>query len=601
MRANVRASEFNRDTADLIVYAERMEKINPTQRHSIVHRRHRTRRPLNAEERAYPLHTFKLDSTIDIVKARNRMRPEVRARFEEVYRLIENPRCEPCCDVDVSSGLTAADAMALVRDGVARPVTLMNTRLNPTKGSVAAFLVVEGKIDESTGEITHRKRMIHHPKAQNEALNGVYNADLPIAHISQYLPLVLNDYAATLDLKCGYWQMPLSQKASAWYRFRDAEGTLYEMRRVMMGHVVAVELMQLLAGVVFGDSRVVQEQHVAPAATVDIWIDGVIYTGSREAVNESVTQARQAARDLKATIKNEPTTVDVASQKVTFIGVDWNFSDHTVKLGTKTLRKLPEKMPERLTAQEVEQMIGRLIFAAGLLQIPLAEFYFTMKWAKRVCSKINSGEYRLDTEVEVPPCLRKELPRWLKSAGTTHRPRVIIQNSIKPILFVDATPDDYGAILVMPSGQVHVTGGKFDRSDGLDPIIAVREAQAILYAMQDFQELLRPYDDVDVRCDNTTAEQSLRKGNSKCAEIADVVCRILRRSVAFKINISISRIGTKENPADEPSRGLEVNFEKLRLALATRVAYQRKGAGRVFVVAREPGFPLLLDAQNGGR
>ena len=570
-----------------------MKNIEPTHRHSIVHRRHRTRRPLNAVERAYPLHTHKLAATIDIVNAKARMRKEVRARFEQVYRFIEAPGCEPSCDVAVSPGLSNADAQALVRDGVARPVTTRDLRMTSTKGSVSAFVVVEDKLDETTGVIAHRRRVIHHPKAQNEALDGVYKARLPIGHISQYLPVVENDYAATLDLKCGFWQMPLTCRASAWYRFRDAEGNLYEMCRVMMGHVAAVELMQLLAGVVFGDPRVVQEQHAAPAATTDIWIDGVIYTGSREAVNDSVKQAREAAAALKATIKNEPTVDDVAGQQVTFIGVDWNFSEHTVKLGTKTLRKLPGKMPSSLTAQEVEQLIGRLIFAAGLLQTPLAEFYFTMKWAKRVCSKINSGEYRLETVVDLPQCLSKELPRWLQLARRTHRPRVIKKNSVSPILFADATPDDYGAVLVMATGQVFVSGAKFDRRDGLDPIIAVREAQAILYAMQDFQELLRPCRSVDVRCDNTTAEQSLRKGNSKCADIARVVRDILRRSVDLHINIEVSRVGTKENPADEPSRGLELNFEKLRSALAMRVAYQRKGAGRVFVTPRSFGSPLL--------
>ena len=550
-------------------------------------------------ERAYPLHTYKLDSTINIINAKARMQPKNKARFEQVYRFIESPGCEPSAHVAVSQGLSKADALALVRDGVALPVAAKDLRINPTKGSVAAFVVVEDKLDETTGEITHRRRVIHHPKAQNDALEGVYKARLPIGHISQYLPVVENDFAATLDLKCGFWQMPLTRRASAWYRFRDAEGNLYEMCRVMMGHVAAVELMQLLAGVVFGDPRVVSEQYTAPAASTDVWIDGVIYTGTREAVNDSVMQARAAAASLKATIKNEPTVEDVASRAVTFIGVDWNFADHTVKLGTKTSRKLPATMPKSISAQEVEQLIGRLIFAAGLLQLPLAEFYFTMKWAKRVCSKINSGEYRLDTVVDVPQCLSRELPRWLQLASRSHRPRVIKKDSTSPILFVDATLNDYGAVLVLPSGQVFVSGGKFDRRDGLDPIIAVREAQAVLYAMQDFQQVLRPFKNVSVRCDNTTAEQSLRKGNSKCAEIARVVRDILRRSVDFHINIEVSRIGTKENPADEPSRGLELNFEKLRAALATRVPYERKGAGRVFVDLRSSGSPFCESKQRG--
>ncbi len=124
----------------------------------------------------------------------------------------------------------------------------------------------------------------------------------------------------------------------------------------------------------------------------------------------------------------------------------------------------------------------------------------------------------------------------------------------------------------------------------------MREAQAALYAFQDFKDALRHYKAVDLYTDNTTAEHAFRNGKSSSAQLAGVVRDFLRDAIDIDIAVAVSRVSTKDNPADEPSRELDINLDKLRNALATRVPnYERSGAGRSFLFI-EMCVPFVIKA-----
>ena len=433
---------------------------------------------------------------------------------------------------------------------------------------MSAFTVVEAE--------KGRRRAIHWPEEINAAVKQRYKAQIPIGHISEYLHIAQAASGGTLDLRCGFWQIAIPQTARSFYRFRDAAGTLFEMNRLMMGHVVSCELMQILTGVIVGDQTVVQRQHAAKTPA-KVWIDGVCFYGNRDDVADSLARAKRAAVDLRSEFKDpdsSPTT------EYDFIGVRWNHRDGTVRLADKTWSKLPATVPEAFTARDVEQLVGRLIFASAVVQSPLVEHYFAMKWAKRVCNALNSGKIDPSSSIAVAPGTAKQLRAWLTQARTVTKPR-FVRDGVRPVLFTDATLENYGGVLVLPTQQVLVTGAAF--SDKEQPI-AVREAQAVLYSIQDFERHLRGKPGVDVRVDNTTIEFSLRRGGARTDVLATVLQSVLRKSIDLDLPLTVSRIASVDNPADEPSRRLVLDEAKLAAALAIRAPqYERRGAGRTFV------------------
>ena len=539
---------------------------------SIIRRQHHSKRPTTAEEKALPLHSSRV-APIRLLQALERMLPEKRERFRKVWNGVIDPATtgmQPCAhEPDRSLFFSAEDAAVLERDSIVLRVDEQVRTSRPTRGCVTAFTVVE--------LAKGRRRAIHWPEEQNAASERVYTPDVPLQHISAYLDDVHTECGAVFDLKCGFWEVLLPESARAWYRFRDASGTLYEMQRLLMGHRAAVELMQLLTSVVAGDPEVVLAKHAAPAR-VRVWVDGFRYSGVRGDVQSAINLAIENARALNATYKDQ---VSAPVDAYDFIGVHWDHAKHTVRVADKTLGKLPSSVAAALSARDIEQLVGRLIFTAGVTQTPLADFYFAMKWAKRVCHAINVGLTKIDDSVSVPPSVRQLLDAWIATTSAAHKPRQV-RDGEWPILFTDATLTNYGAVLVMPSRQIFVTGAAFD--DGTQQHIATREAQAVLYALQDFHHHLQEVPGVELHIDNTTVEGALRRGAAKSDVLAGVISDIhhatILRSKSRPLEFRVTRIASDDNPADGPSRETDLDIALLRTALAKRVPlYRRRGAG----------------------
>lgn len=538
---------------------------------SIVRRQHRSRLPSGDAEKQLPLHS-KLVKTIDVEAARSRMRADVKSRFDAVFeQLLAGKTDGPDTEPQPSRHFSSADTDILVRDGVCDPVSDIDRARRPTRGTMKAFTVVE--LEKG------RRRAIHWPEKQNAALGPeVYTPRVPLQHISAYLPVAHASWGAVLDLRCGFWQISIPQHARAAFRFCDAAGRVFEMKRLMMGHRSSVELMQILCSVIAGDPAVVLPKYTAPAG-VHVWVDGICYFADDKAnVAAALEQARVAADQLRATFKDPDFT---PCREFDFIGVRWDLARHTVRLADKTRQQLPESCPATMTAQDVEKLVGRLIYAAGVTQTPLVEHYFVMKWAKRICHSINVGLRAVDDVVPVPASVRPLVDKWLQQARATIRPRSTNVAASAPSLFTDATLTNYGGVLITPEQRVLVTGAAF--ADAESPGIAVREAQAVLFCMQDFEQHLRSYKSVRVHIDNTTVEHSIRRGGARTDILATVIRDVLHNAKKWNVTIAVERVASIDNIADAPSRSAELDAKKLAAELAKRVpAYERLGAGRAF-------------------
>ena len=582
--------------------ASRMESVlGSANRASIVTRRHVSKRPMTQEERELPVHSVPVKQ-MDVDTAISMMLPKVRDRFQQVYDLLEQPEIvtinffnrkmsdretkhstslasfiQQNADHQPSKFLTTDDADKMVADGIVKPISAELEKSSPTLGTMKAFTVVEME--------KKRRRVIHWPEAHNTFLNEAYQPELSLDHISKYLKIAHANSGAVLDLRCGFWQVPISEKARPYYRFRDASGRLFEMTRLMMGHRASVELMQILTSVVAGDPNFVSRKYAAPENVgISVWVDGICFFGEEKDVHTAIEAAQRRAKKLRMTFK-EP--AQQPQSEFEYIGVQWNLKNHTVTLAEKTRKRLPKQLPSQgeyfMTAQEVEQLAGRLIHAAGVTQTPLVNYYYAMKFARRICNTLNNGAHP-NHEVRIRGVALAQLHDWINEALATHKPRLIDQGAIAPVLFVDATLEDYGAVLVLPTSQVLTSGGKF--TDGESKHIAIREAEAVLFGLQDFERHLNndAVRVIEIRSDNTTAENLIRRGTSKTEELARVIKKIMRASLKWNAAIDIRRIESKANPADELSRNVELDMAKLQRALANRdPAYTRSGAGRIFV------------------
>ncbi|RNC54203.1 target of rapamycin (TOR) kinase 1 [Trypanosoma cruzi] len=73
-----------------------------------------------------------------------------------------------------------------------------------------------------------------------------YEADVPLLHISHYLPPVMAEAASCLDLKASFFQAPLPRETRHLFRCRVEDGTLVELTWHPMGYKVSPEILQVI-------------------------------------------------------------------------------------------------------------------------------------------------------------------------------------------------------------------------------------------------------------------------------------------------------------------------------------------------------------------
>ena len=88
------------------------------------------------------------------------------------------------------------------------------------------------------------------------------------------------------DLKCGFYQVPVPERAQAKFRFHDAYGDLFQMTVMPMGHRCAPEVMHTITSVLAGDPGVCKPEAIFAKSGIDIYIDGVRFAASKDEATE---------------------------------------------------------------------------------------------------------------------------------------------------------------------------------------------------------------------------------------------------------------------------------------------------------------------------
>ena len=330
----------------------------------------------------------------------------------------------------------------------------------------------------------------------------------------------------------------------------------------MMGLVASVELQQIITSIIAGHKDYVLPEFAAPTLP-EIWVDNIRYCGDEKILKKCDSFLKQSMIDCNASLD-----IEGISAEYDFLGATWNHEKKTVELAKKNRLKLPETLPTTMTAHELEGLIGRLIFVAQIMQDPLVNHYWVLKWARRFFNGLNTGRITPDQEISIPPSAASSLSRWLEAAKRPHKVRFSNPGSSRATLFTDASLEGWGAVLVLADGAIHIAGGKLT-SQQHNNNINQAESMALENALSNFSNLISvlSLSFLDILVDNTSVEHNVRRGMPRADILASHVKNIWSSIFSLNISVTLNRVSTSMNPADSISRGKKLEFTKLQQAL----------------------------------
>ncbi|PWV21409.1 hypothetical protein C3747_2g73 [Trypanosoma cruzi] len=208
-----------------------------------------------------------------------------------------------------SRRIPTADARLLRKAGI-----IEDASSTITGGWTIPFSVVEEK---TTGL---RRRWIAWPRDKNR--DDPYEANVPLLHISHYLPPVMAEAAFCLDLKAFFFQVSLPRETRHLFRCRVEDGTLVELTRLPMGYKASPEILQIITSAIAGVTTVVHRLWAAPPLVRDdVWIDNIRSAGSRSDATFWEAQVLRNADGRHATMGEDR---ESGATHYTFLGVQFD-------------------------------------------------------------------------------------------------------------------------------------------------------------------------------------------------------------------------------------------------------------------------------------
>ncbi|KAJ9440250.1 hypothetical protein DIPPA_01611, partial [Diplonema papillatum] len=226
-----------------------------------------------------------------------------------------------------------------------------------------------------------------------------YQAHVPLQHVSQYLEAVSEECGSTRDFRCGFYGIEIPIASLGLFAFQDDAGEWWELTRLPVGHSCAPELMHTVASTAAGHPEYVDGQYADVVAHV--WVDNIRYAGPRDLVLAVTSRLDELASEAGMTWKAADT--QTAAQRYEFIGVEWNHADGTVGVSRRMRSRLQRAEDAieagSMSASYVESLADRLLHASAITGVFVGEFYFVLKFFRRVTNALNRGEKAVDEKV----------------------------------------------------------------------------------------------------------------------------------------------------------------------------------------------------------
>ncbi|KAF8299709.1 putative target of rapamycin (TOR) kinase 1 [Trypanosoma cruzi] len=243
------------------------------------------------------------------------------------------------------------------------------------------------------------------------------------------------------------------------------DGTLVELTRLPMeGNKASPEILQIIiASAIAVVTTVVRPLWAAPPLVrVDVWIDDIRSAGSKSGATLWEAQVLRNADGRHATIGEDR---ESGATQYTFLWVQFDHTHRAVSLSDKFVRSV-RVMPalNSSTIAEMRVMASRFLYAAAILGTRLCAYYFVIKAVRRQLSALNRGIVLETSPANLPP----------SAIGLGERLRHIIKNNRKRIIkptektlaaiITNASLHGWGAVIIPDSGDVKISGGKWERN-----------------------------------------------------------------------------------------------------------------------------------------
>lgn len=466
-------------------------------------------------------------------------------------------------DAPCSKDFPPADAELCVAAGICRFVSAAEEKQTPTRGYVNVKTVVEEKtkIVDNKQQLIKRRRMVAHPKDQNEFAKKVlkytpnpFLLDLP--HTSAVIPEVQHQGCLSGDGASAFYQLPLKTTTRCYYRFRDSSGRLMEMCRYLMGSTSSCEVCEAVTLAGFGHPKYVKPQYAVDSSLSNgrVWIDGAALFGPKSLLLKSKPRINKNLNFINFKLKDDLLEY---SELHEFIGVEFDHRRKRVRPAFKTRNHLQQQLEIEPTAARLEQHIGRLVFCAGATRTPLVKYYFAMKSCRRYLNKLNAGLISPETICPLSRSTWSKLELWRKQSLQWHEVKRITGASSRADLFVDASKFGWGAVLLEDNGRVTVLGARWTADELPAPgerlNISKLELRGVARAVQQLKERLLQFRQVTIHVDNTSTMHNIRRGTCRSSAMALELLQLvdnLDQSVQWRITY----VSSENNPADVPSR-----------------------------------------------
>ena len=519
---------------------------------SRIHRK--TERPTQEMMQTLPIHARRV-KPLRLHRIRDLMLPHVRTRFDQIWGKITNPtgllpqlKPSPVTTKD----LTHSDIKSLMQADIIERVE--HTFSNPTRAWVIPFTNLESR----NGQF--RRRFITWTKQHNEAIATTYKAEMPLEQPVKYVSQVREECAVQRDLSSAFFQLELPAPSRPFYRFIHA-GATYQMTRMPMGHSMAPEVMQIITSVIAGHTSYTTHSILEDASHLDVYVDGFRLCGKRDVCRDYAGWVFDRALFSGVTLKDYSFDPEV---EYDWLGVRYHHESQCYRMNESFIEKIPGTLPLEAPYYFYETLCARLVYASGILQIPLPRYYWIIKYVRRQVSKLNKGMISDTTLLQPPPGTMNQLHDWAQEVKRNTWQTYVGYSSQAATLYTDASLDGWGAVLFLPGGTVYGTGAPWIHKTEINE----GEALAVENALLSFQPHWKTITTINLYVDNTSVEYALRKRWADSESIARVLVRLCDYMSNHNLKVIPRYVSTKQNYADPWSRNRYLTWRQDGMELA---------------------------------
>ena len=330
-------------------------------------------------------------------------------------------------------------------------------------------------------------------------------------------------WGCKIDLKDAYLQVPLARDLQRYVAF-CWKGDLYAFQTLCFGISCAPRLFTKLMKALV---KVARERGISVLAYLD---DLFVFAPSKELCNSKTAEMLNLLATHGWKI-NENKSCLTPSQKVTWLGLEWNLEQGTVAVPLDKKQEIFSLIKDILTTgvtsrRELETLQGKLNFYRYGVRIGRTLLHPVITWTNR-----HTKTRTRDSWVLVDRSLREALQPWLRDA-TFEESRLFTHLKVDGVVCCDSSNLGYGAVW-----KDSVLSGHW--SDSILRLhINIKELMAVEQACLEWGHRWIGLN-IQFLLDNATAVATLRKeGSCRTPALHQVWLRI--QELAFRHNFSLS-------------------------------------------------------------